>query len=132
MSPGIALALTLGGFLLIYCELVWMGSLLPGMAGAAMAMWGVYWLVQFRPAAAGVDLIAVAAACFAAEARYQTWFAMGAMATLMLACGFWRLYSQQPSIGAAVAISGSLVFGGVTTVLLEAGKRGRRNKRIDL
>jgi membrane-bound ClpP family serine protease len=124
--------LTLAGLLLIYCELVWMGSVLPGMAGAALTMCGVYWLVQFRPAAAGVQLLAGATACFAAEARYQTWFLMGAMATVMLGFGFWKLYSQPPSIDAGLAFSGSFVFGAVTIVLLDAGKRGRRNKRVDL
>jgi len=132
LSPTVALFLTLGGLLLIYCELIWMRSVLPGVAGAAMAMCGLYWLVEFRPAAVGVELIAGATACFAAEARYQTWFVMGATATLLLACGFWRLYSQQPSIGAAAAFPGSFVFGAVTILLLDVGKRARRNKRVDL
>jgi membrane-bound ClpP family serine protease len=124
--------LTLGGLLLIYCELIWIGTVLPGVAGAAMTMCGVFWLVQFRPAAAGVQLITGALACFAVEARYQTCFLMGATATVLLACGFWQFYSREPLIGAAVAFPGSFVFGAVTIVLLDVGKRARRNKRIDL
>jgi membrane-bound serine protease (ClpP class) len=128
-GPNLAFVLTIFGILLVYCELIWMGRIVPGVAGALAVICGIYWLWQLQPGALGLELLAAAIACFALEACFRNYFVAGMAGTALLGCGFWKLFNQPPWIVAGLAFPMSALLGAVTTVLLEIARRARRNKR---
>ena len=110
-GPNLAFVLTLFGLLLVYCEFVWPGKMVPGILGALMTMFGIYGLSGRSVSAIGTGLIAAGMVCFGLEAALQTYFIAGAAASILLACGFWKLYASPPWIVASLAFPLSLLFG---------------------
>jgi len=128
-GPNLAFVIVIFGILLVYCEFIWMGKIVPGVLGAMLTMSGMYWLWQRQPAALGLELLTAALACFALEACCKTYFVAGMAGTALLGCGFWKLYNQPPWIVAGLAFPMSALLGAATTALLEIARRARRNKR---
>jgi membrane-bound ClpP family serine protease len=113
----------------IYGEVIWPGRVFPGLAGAAVALTGGYFLWRNSPAALGLELLAGAAALFAVEALLDTYFIAGLLGTAAAASGFCKLFAGRSGIAAGLAVPLCLLFGGVTIFLSRGVKRARRNKR---
>ncbi|HEY3937117.1 MAG TPA: hypothetical protein VGL97_06785 [Bryobacteraceae bacterium] len=129
MSPNTAFVLLISGIFAIYGELIRPGWIVPGLTGAALALAGGHSLWRNSPAWLGLELLAGAAALFAVEAFFDTYFLAGVLATVAAACGFCRLFQGHPGISPTLAIPLCLLFGIVTVFLSRGAKRARRNKR---
>jgi membrane-bound serine protease (ClpP class) len=129
MNQNIAFLLLICGALAIYGEFIWPGRVLPGLAGAAMALTGGYFLWRNSPSGLGLELLAAAAVLLAAEALLNTYFIAGVMGTAAAASGFCKLFAGRSGIAPGLAIPLCLIFGAVTIFLSGGAKRARRNKR---
>jgi hypothetical protein len=79
----------------------------------------------------GLWLIAASVACFVIEAIFKTYWIAGIAATVLWACGFWRICPQN-GVPWPLAFSLSGPFGAATIWLFAIAKRARLNKRIDV
>lgn len=129
MSPNIAFVLLISGIFAIYGELIRPGRIVPGLTGAALALVGGHVLWRNSPAPFGLGLLAGAAALFAVEAFFDTYFLAGVLATGAAACGFCKLFPGHPEISPMLTIPLCLLFGIITVFLSRSAKRARRNKR---
>jgi len=122
--PNFAFLLIAGGILLIACEFVWVGKVWFGLAGVVCVLAGVAAFLRMPHGGPGLALILGAAACFAAEALFETFCLAGVLGSVLWAAGFWKL-GVYPPLDVAV----SAVLGGAITWLLSIAKRARQNKR---
>lgn len=132
MGSGYAFLLVLVGLLAIYSELVWPGRVLPGVVGCVSTIAGGYFLWQNSPTAVGVALIAAAIIFFLAEAFWKVDLIAGILGIVALSSGSCLLINGSRRIPPALALPGSIIFGGITAFLLSAAKRARRNKWSDM
>jgi membrane-bound serine protease (ClpP class) len=114
----------------VYCEFLWPGRVLPGIYGAAATVIGGYHLWRAVPSALGLELLALAAACFLLDALVSTYFLAGAVATVALAFGFVRLIPGDHGIHPLLSIPWCIVFGAITMFLNWSARRARRNKQL--
>ena len=119
----------MAGVLLLYCEFVWPGKVVFGVAGACSVLGGLAILWRIPHTTIGLALIGAAMVCFAVEAAFQNRFVAGTAATVLLANGFWKLCAVAPGIRPEMAFPVSAIFGAITLALLSVAKRARRNKR---
>ena len=132
MTASAAFILVLVGLLSIYCEFVWPGRVLPGLAGSIFVVSGCYALTHFAPSSAGLTLVGVAAALFTLEACWRINFWSGLLATAALSVGSSILVTGRDHIPWELAIPASVVFGGITVLLCYGAKRARCNKWSDI
>ena len=129
MGPNTAFCLVIFGLLGVYCEFIWPGRVLPGICGAAAAATGGYHLWRAVPSALGLELLALAAACFLLDAFIHTYLIAGTVATVALTFGFLRLIPGEHGIRPFWAIPWCLAFGAITMFLNWSARRARRNKQ---
>ena len=132
MGPNAAFCLILVGVLGIYVELIRPGRALPGMAGAAAAVTGGYFLWRAGTAAIGWELLAAATLLFLLDAFVETFYVAATVATIFLALGFSGLIAGGDGIKPGLAIPCCVAFGAITTGLNKLARLARRNKRVDL
>jgi membrane-bound serine protease (ClpP class) len=132
LGPNTALCLLLFGLIGVYCEFIWPGRILPGIAGGAAAITGGYFLFHASPTALGLELLGAAAALFLLDAFFETYYVAGTVATAALTFAFTRLIEGPHGIRPILAIPWCLAVGAIITLLNSAARRARRNKRADL
>jgi ABC-type phosphate transport system permease subunit len=84
-------------------------------------------LWRISPTSAGLKWLSAAAILFLLESRWNTRYVAGLGATAAVIVSG---YTQHVALYLAVPFG--LAFGGITIWLATAGKRARRNKRVDL
>jgi membrane-bound serine protease (ClpP class) len=131
-DPNIALILLVIGALCIYVEFTHPGMVAPGVAGAILLLLGLSALSVLPINWLGVALLAVAVTLFVLEAKLAAHgvLAVGA-AVAMLLGSVLLIDSPLPELRIhwVTAISVTLPFSAITTVLLGLAMRARRNKR---
>lgn len=130
MGPNAAFLVLIAGMLGIYHECIRPGRIFPGVAGAAIALAGAYFL--FRPPLQLPGLIALIAGVvfLVSEALAGPYYILGALGTVALTAGFAFLLPSPRRLTPALAIPISMLFGALSTVLGSIAKRARRNKRL--
>jgi len=132
LGPNTSFVVAIFGICAIYIEFIRPGRIFPGVLGTAALVLGSYSLWRNSPSPLGLGLIGTATVLFMIEAFLPVYGIAGLIGTAVLAIGACKLFLQPPSIVRSIAISLSIIFGGVTTFLAHAAKRARRNKRSDL
>ncbi len=132
MIPNTAFLITLVGLLGVYCEFVRPGRVFPGLAGSVLAIGGIYDLTRHPLSRGGLILVGLALALFGLEAFWRVDFVGGLLATASLSAGSSLLLSGPERLRPALAISASILFGGITVLLCYGAKRARRNKWSDI
>lgn len=128
----IAFLLIVGGVLLVYCELIWLGKLIFGVTGGLLMILGTALLWRLPHSGLGLALIGAAIVIFGLEARFRTHYLAGIAGSIFWAIGFWKLCPAPDEILPQVVFPVTVLFGGVSTFLLGVAKRARANKRADL
>lgn len=131
-SPTLAFVLLVIGVLGIYREFLNPGRVIPGLVGLALTVIAVYGLVRNGPTAIGLTLIGVAILFFIVETIWDLRFLPGIVGTLFLIDGFRRLIAPPLAISLPIAVIGSIILGGVTTLLAFGARRARQNKWSDI
>lgn len=131
-GPNTAFVLLIFGLLAIYAEFIWIGRVLPGIAGAAAVVTGSYFL--FRPPldTAGLVLLGFGVLSFILEACCGPYLVFGALGVVAVTAGFSLVLPAPHRLAPALAIPLSAVFGLLSALLAAAAKRARRNKWSDL
>ncbi len=121
VSPDVAFAALIAGVLAIYVELARPGLVLPGAAGAVLALLALSALPLNAP---GATLLLAAGALFFLEARFPArgFFAVAAAAAVILGAAAMRVHL-------AVALALGAPFSFVTMRLIRVAAQARRNKR---
>jgi membrane-bound ClpP family serine protease len=132
MTPDQALLLTLTGILGVYCELVWPGRVVPGVAGALMAAVGVRGFTHMELSCWGLVFTGLGLAFFLIEAFWRVNLLAGAAGAVSLSVGACVLVDGPGGVSRAVALPACLIFSGLTLFLCWVAKRARRNKWSDL
>jgi membrane-bound serine protease (ClpP class) len=132
LGPNTAFCFLIFGLLGVYCEFIWPGRVLPGIAGAAAAVTGGYFLFRASPTALGLELLGLAVVLVLLDAFCATNFVAGIAATAALTFGFTRLIAASHGIRPILAVPWCVAFGTITMFLNSATRRARRNKRADL
>jgi membrane-bound serine protease (ClpP class) len=87
MGPNTAFCLVIFGVLGIYCEFIWPGRVWQGVAGAAAAVTGAYFLWRLKPLAIGLELLALAAVLLILDAFVETCWIAGLTGTIAIVFG---------------------------------------------
>jgi len=131
MLPSYALTIAVIGVLLVYCELVWTGRVIPGVTGAILIAIGIYFLCRGPVSVIGPLWIVCAALLFVGEvlARADFFFACAGIAALTI--GFCFLVPAPAALPYSLTVPLGIVLGAITAILCVGAKRARRNKRAD-
>lgn len=123
----VAFLLVLTGLLLLYCEAIWIGRIVFGVAGSVLILAGFSfrWPLPVNPM--GLWLVAGSLVGFALEARFRTKFIAGIAGSVLLSSGAWTL-----GVSPVVAFASSALFGAITVALAWIARKARENKRSDL
>jgi membrane-bound serine protease (ClpP class) len=132
VGPNAAFLLLIFGVLGIYCEFIWPGRVIPGVAGAAAALAGAFFLFRGPLQVSGLVLLAAGIVLLAAETLAGPYYLLGSFGSIALTAGFALLLSSPRRLSMILAIPMAAVLGGVTTFLAAAAKRARRNKWSDI
>lgn len=132
MGPKTAFVLLIFGLFGIYAELIRPGRVAPGVAGAAAAIAGGYFLFRGPLHPVGLVLLAAGAALLVAEACWGSYLIFGGLGAAALIAGFYLLLPPSARLAPALEIPLSTSFGMASAFLAAAAKRARRNKREDL
>ena len=132
VGPNTAFALLVFGLFAIYSEFIWVGRVVPGIAGAAAAAAGSYFLFRLPLDAAGLVLLGLGVLLLVAEACCGPYLVFGTLGAVAVTAGFPLLLAAPHRLAPAVAVPVSAVFGLVSALLASAAKRARRNKWSDL
>ncbi len=127
-----AFVLLIFGLLGIYSEFIWPGRVLPGIAGAGVAMAGGYFLFRSPLDVTGIVLLGLGVLFLIMEACCGRYLVFGALGAVAVTAGFPLLLAAPHRLALAVVIPVSAVFGLLSAFLASAAKRARRNKRADL
>jgi membrane-bound ClpP family serine protease len=137
LNPNTAFALTALGLLGIYTEFCAPGLILPGVLGTTLSLLGASAILTHPIDPRGATLIAAAFLACTLDAKLNTRGRLTALAALALFAGALLLIPApgihpapriHPAIAAAVAIS----LAPLTSFLLSAAFRARRNKQTDI
>jgi membrane-bound serine protease (ClpP class) len=128
----LAFVVLLSGVLLLYAELVWIGKIYLGAAGAMLLLVGMAALWKLPHNTTGLTLIAASVIAFLLEAFFPINYLAGVAATILLAGGFWKLCPAPDAISPALVFSFTTFLGALTVKLLAIGKQARQNKKSDL
>lgn len=139
LSPNVAVVLLLLGVCGIYAEFLLPGTVLPGVAGSLLALFGVWSLrpypLQWRSAAwvlAAVLLTLAQASSFTA-ARRKARAVLACAAAVCLAAGEMTLIgpnAARAGIHPGLALATATPFALITSFLFSMAIRARRNKLI--
>lgn len=132
VGPNTAFVLLIFGFFGIYAEFLRPGRLFPGLAGAASAITGAFFLFASPFSTSGLLLLSTAALLLAAEAFFGPYFLFGALGAVTLMAGFYFLIPPPRRLEPALSLPLSALFGLLTALLGAIAKRARRNKWADL
>ncbi len=128
----LSFVLLLGGVLLLYAELLWIGKIYLGTAGSILLLMGVSGLWKLPHNALGLVLIAASVSAFILEAFFRTNYLAGIAATILLAGGFWKLCPAPAAISPVLVFPSTALLGVLTVKLLAIAKQARQNKKSDL
>jgi membrane-bound serine protease (ClpP class) len=130
-DPNIALVLLVIGALGIYVEFSSPGLIVPGVAGAILALLGLSAISVLPINWLGAALLLLAFALFALEVKFVSHGILGAGGALAMVLGAVMLIdSPIPELRVhwATAIALALPFSAITVFLLTIAARARRNK----
>jgi membrane-bound serine protease (ClpP class) len=130
-DPNIALVLLVIGALGIYVEFSSPGLIVPGVAGAILALLGLSAISVLPINWLGAALLLLAFALFALEVKFVSHGILGAGGALAMVLGAVMLIDSpipELRIHWATAIALALPFSAITVFLLTIAARARRNK----
>jgi membrane-bound serine protease (ClpP class) len=130
-DPNIALVLLVIGALGIYVEFSSPGLIVPGVAGAILALLGLSAISVLPINWLGAALLLLAFALFALEVKFVSHGILGAGGALAMVLGAVMLIDSpipELRIQWATAIALALPFSAITVFLLTIAARARRNK----
>lgn len=127
-SPDGAFLTLLGGLSLISIEFLRPGRVVPGVAGAVLAVLALSAFARFTLAPAGLVLVLTGLALLGVQAFARARWLPGAAAAILLVVGVRRLVEAPAPISLAASLLAA-PFSGITAFLLWIAVRARRNKR---
>ncbi|HXJ38744.1 MAG TPA: hypothetical protein VNH18_05670 [Bryobacteraceae bacterium] len=128
VSPNTALGLTAVGALGVCWEFIRPGTVIPGVTGSLLVVFGCNGLWRYPLDWRGAALAMTAFALFGLEARYRWRSAPGVAGAAALAVGT-RILVIEPQIQWVAAIAVAIPFSGLMSFLLTVAWRARVNKR---
>jgi membrane-bound serine protease (ClpP class) len=131
-DPNIAFILLILGALGLYVEFSHPGLIVPGVAGAILALLGLSALSVLPISAGGVALLVLALVLFALEAKFASHGILGGGGAVAMVLGALLLVEGPPElrIRLSTAVAVTLPFAAITIFLLTLVVRARANKVI--
>lgn len=131
-DPNIAFVLLVLGALGVYIEFSHPGLVLPGVAGAILALLGLSALAVLPINGLGVALLLLAVTLFVLEAKFTSHGILGVGGAVAMVLGAVLLVQGPPElrIRLSTAIAVTLPFAAITVMLVSLVVQARRNKVI--
>lgn len=131
MNPNVAVLILIAGALLIYLEFHLPGTIVPGALGTLMVLLALFALNMLPVNEYAWFFLFAALALLFLESKFPTYGLLALSGTALFIFGLLTLVNgpiAQLRVQRSTAIAAGLAFGAITTVLVRAAMRARRNK----